>query len=276
MLKLLKALRQDEYGVILSAEIVVIGTVLVLGLLTGMVCLQKSINCELGDFAQAIDNIDQSYSFSGHRKAGNHNTSGFCCAFTAGSAFTNNECNILCKSDIIGCEGLYLQAGGCGQCGGQCGAGGVCGSCGQRGTAGFPCDNRPNCVSTGVRNMRVTEYPGTNNVPRTSNPGKSPIRFPELEVQPVDPACCPPLRADLEHWVPQQQLFPQDADSNQQVPERQIPLQLHPTYQHSPDAGHPQEQEFPAYPGADGSGGQLRPVPQTEPVPPIPIAEPQA
>jgi len=31
--------------------------------------------------------------------------------------------------------------------------------------------------------MKVTEYPGTSNVPRTSNEGRSPIRFPELENQ---------------------------------------------------------------------------------------------
>lgn len=32
--------------------------------------------------------------------------------------------------------------------------------------------------------MRVSEYPGTDNVPRTSNAGRSPIRFPELEAVP--------------------------------------------------------------------------------------------
>jgi hypothetical protein len=58
MLNLLKALRQDEYGVILSAEIVIAGTVLVLGVLTGMVCLQRSVNGELGDLAKAIDCMD--------------------------------------------------------------------------------------------------------------------------------------------------------------------------------------------------------------------------
>ena len=60
----------------------------------------------------------------------------------------------------------------------ECGATGFCGSCG---TAGFGLSNRPNCVSTGVPNMKVTEYPGTSCVPRTSNAGKSPLRFPELE-----------------------------------------------------------------------------------------------
>jgi hypothetical protein len=64
MLKLLKALRQDEYGVILSAEIVIVGTLLVLGVMTGMVCLQKSVNGELGDLAKAVDSIDQTFSYS--------------------------------------------------------------------------------------------------------------------------------------------------------------------------------------------------------------------
>ena len=185
MLNLLKALRQDEYGVILSAEIVIVGTVLVIGVMTGMACLQKSINNELGDLAKAFDSIDQSYSFSGHRKAGGYNGSGDCCAFTAGSAFMNNECNTnVCRNDIIGCEGQEMlhsgSCGTCGSCGGQCGDGGVCGSCG---AAGFSDSNRPNCVSTGVPNMKVTEYPGTSFVPRTSNEGKSALRFPELETQ---------------------------------------------------------------------------------------------
>lgn len=189
MLNLLKALRQDEHGVILSAEIVIVGTVLVIGLITGMTCLQKSVNSELGDFAQAIDSIDQSYSFSGHRKVGGNYRNGNCFAFTAGSAFTNSECNAnVCQNDIVGCESRMIPQSGscgtCGSCGGQCGVSGVCGSCGLTETDGYGNANRPDCVSTGVPNMKVTEYPGTSNVPRTSNEGRSPLRFPELEARP--------------------------------------------------------------------------------------------
>ena len=54
MMNLLKALRQDEYGVILSTEIVIIGSLLVIGLITGLTCLQKSVNGELQDLAGAI------------------------------------------------------------------------------------------------------------------------------------------------------------------------------------------------------------------------------
>ena len=189
MLNLLRTLRKDEHGVILSAEIVIVGTVLVIGVMTGMVCLQKSVNSELGDFAKAIDSIDQSYSFSGHRKAGGHHGTGYCCAFTAGSAFRNNECNTnVGHNDIVGCEGQIMlhsgSCGTCGSCGGQCGASGICGSCGLSGAAGYGNANRPDCVSTGVPNMKVTEYPGTSNVPRTTNEGTSALRFPELEAKP--------------------------------------------------------------------------------------------
>ena len=90
MLNLLKALRQDENGVILSTEIVIIGSLLVIGMITGLTCLQKSVNGELQDVANAIGSLDQTYSFSGHRKSG---FGGQCCAYTAGSAFNNCERN---------------------------------------------------------------------------------------------------------------------------------------------------------------------------------------
>ncbi len=254
MWNLLKALRQDEHGVILSAEIVIVGTVLVIGVMTGMVCLQKSVNGELGDLAKAIDRIDQSYSFSGHRKAGGYNGTGDCCAFTAGSAFVNNECNAnACNTDIVGCEGqVMLHAGNCGtcgSCGGQCGAGGVCGSCGLSGAANCGNANRPNCVSTGVPKMKVTEYPGTSDVPRTSNAGKSPLRFPELEAQPNAYQPGPPTGPAFD------QNDPPVAHEH-----------LHPG---------PHEPVPPNVPAAEGTNQQLLPVPQEQPLPVVPQPEPE-
>ncbi len=243
MLNLLKSLRQDEHGVILSAEIVIVGTVLVLGVMTGMACLQKSVNNELGDFARAIDSIDQTYAFSGHRKAGGFNGTGDCCAFTAGSAFMNNECQTnVCRNDIVGCEGgMILQSEGCGTCGacgGQCSADGLCGSCGISGTAGHGDTMRPDEVSTGVPNMKVTEYPGTGNVPRTTNEGRSPLRLPELEAQP-----------NVHRF---------ESPHNGQI-HRSQPFE-------------------PAMPDVQASGEArepLRPVPQTQPLPVTPPPEPQ-
>ncbi|MFM7057308.1 MAG: hypothetical protein ACKO2P_10340, partial [Planctomycetota bacterium] len=55
----------DESGVILSAELVLVGTILVLGMIVGLVELQCSIIGELSDLSSALGNVDQSYSTSG-------------------------------------------------------------------------------------------------------------------------------------------------------------------------------------------------------------------
>jgi hypothetical protein len=60
-----KSLWNDESGVILSAELVLIGTILVLGLIVGLVELQCSLVAELSDLASAFGNLDQSYQVSG-------------------------------------------------------------------------------------------------------------------------------------------------------------------------------------------------------------------
>ena len=59
------SLWNDESGVILSAEIVLIGTILVLGMIVGLVELQCAVVAELSDLSSAIGNLDQSYKTSG-------------------------------------------------------------------------------------------------------------------------------------------------------------------------------------------------------------------
>lgn len=172
MLMLLKKLRQDENGVILSAEIVIIGSLLVIGLITGLTCLQQSVNGELRDVANAIGSLDQSYAFSAHRKPG---TNGQCCAWTAGSSFTNCERRTDdCVQDVVGCQDILIAepkaccsqtAAGdpCGRCGGcQSEGGGVgCGGCGGAGCGGCRtgCStDGPRCIDTGVPKMKATEW----------------------------------------------------------------------------------------------------------------------
>ena len=177
MLNLLKALRQDEHGVILSAEIVIVGSLLVIGLITGLACLQKSVNGELQDLAGAIGALDQSYSYSSFRKAG---TMGRCCAYTAGSSYSNCENNSQKHGDIVGCcETRQVQTSACGACGGvsetgcsSCGSGpcgtSPCGTapCGTAPCGSAPCGKAPcgtvngaRVIDTGVPRMKVTEYP---------------------------------------------------------------------------------------------------------------------
>jgi hypothetical protein len=62
---MLNKLWNDEAGVILSAELVLIGTILVIGMVVGLVELQCAIVAELSDLGDAIGNFDQSYQTSG-------------------------------------------------------------------------------------------------------------------------------------------------------------------------------------------------------------------
>jgi hypothetical protein len=78
-MNLLAKLWRDEAGVLLSAEAVVVGTVAVVGLTTGLTVVAKSVNEELQDVAFAIRSLDQSYSIPAIEGCG---------ARTAGSSFT--------------------------------------------------------------------------------------------------------------------------------------------------------------------------------------------
>jgi len=62
---MLKKFIADESGFIVSSELVLIATMLVLGLLVGLNSLRNSITSELGDVADAIGNIAQDYSYAG-------------------------------------------------------------------------------------------------------------------------------------------------------------------------------------------------------------------
>ncbi|MFO0998995.1 MAG: hypothetical protein U0936_01545 [Planctomycetaceae bacterium] len=77
-MNLLAKLWRDETGVLLSAEAVVVGTVAVVGLTTGLTVVAKSVNEELQDVAFAIRSLDQSYSIPAIEGCG---------AKTAGSSF---------------------------------------------------------------------------------------------------------------------------------------------------------------------------------------------
>ncbi len=68
----------DERGAVLSAEVVLVGTTVVLGSVVGLNVVANAVNDELKEFAYAIRSLDQSYAFLGHRS---------CCAWTAGSYY---------------------------------------------------------------------------------------------------------------------------------------------------------------------------------------------
>ena len=79
-MKLLHRIWKDEAGFVVSTELVLIATILVIGMVVGLATVRNAVVQELGDVAMAIGNINQSYSYTG--VAGRDNSSG-----TAGSSF---------------------------------------------------------------------------------------------------------------------------------------------------------------------------------------------
>ncbi|MCA9246578.1 MAG: hypothetical protein KDA42_05665 [Planctomycetales bacterium] len=78
---MLRKLWNDEAGAILSAEIVLVATILVIGMIVGLKSVRDAVVSELADVAQAFANIDQSYSYSAVDGHG---------AFTEGATFADS------------------------------------------------------------------------------------------------------------------------------------------------------------------------------------------
>jgi hypothetical protein len=61
----LKKLWSDDRGFVASTELVLLATVLVIGLLVGMVSLRDATVSELADVTQALQSVNQSYGYDG-------------------------------------------------------------------------------------------------------------------------------------------------------------------------------------------------------------------
>ena len=62
---MLKKFWNDEAGAIVSAELVLVLTILVIAMVVGLSSVRDSVVTELADIAQAIANVDQSYTVCG-------------------------------------------------------------------------------------------------------------------------------------------------------------------------------------------------------------------
>ena len=69
----------DERGAVVTSELVLLGTVGVVGATVGAQKVSKALNEEMTDMAHAIRSLDQSYSVPGRQSC--------CGAWTAGSCF---------------------------------------------------------------------------------------------------------------------------------------------------------------------------------------------
>ena len=93
-MKLLMALWSAEEGFVVSSELILIATMLVIGMLAGLDTIRDQVVQELADVGDAISEINQSYSFSGVTA---HSAS------TAGTAF--NDLNDYCEAAAGGANG---------------------------------------------------------------------------------------------------------------------------------------------------------------------------
>ena len=65
MRKFLQALWQDQHGFLVSSELVFVATLLVIGMVTGLTTIRDQVLGELGDLADAVSEVNQSFSISG-------------------------------------------------------------------------------------------------------------------------------------------------------------------------------------------------------------------
>jgi hypothetical protein len=88
---MLRKLWNDEAGFLVSAELVLVATILVIGLIVGLIEVQASVLHELNDVGEAIGSINQSYSFPGTKTQ-----KGWHCVTTSGSAFVDQSDDACC------------------------------------------------------------------------------------------------------------------------------------------------------------------------------------
>ncbi len=100
---MLTQLLRDEQGFIISAELVLVATILVIGMIVGLSEIQHAVVAELNDVGDAIGRVNQSYQYSGFSKRKNGGTG----AFTRGSSFRDyrdecdmNQCMIDCDAPV--------------------------------------------------------------------------------------------------------------------------------------------------------------------------------
>ena len=103
---MLRKFWNDESGFIVSAELVLIATICVIGIIAGLVEVQWAVVTELNDVSDAIGSLNQSYQFAGFTSFKTQVSSGNTIKGQfSGSSFVdtvdecdNNQCTLGCDS----------------------------------------------------------------------------------------------------------------------------------------------------------------------------------
>jgi len=64
-MKMFSALWSDEAGFVVSSELILIATLVVIGLIAGLTTIRDQVIGELADVASAVSSVNHDYSFSG-------------------------------------------------------------------------------------------------------------------------------------------------------------------------------------------------------------------
>lgn len=103
---MVRQLLNDEAGFIVSAELVLVATILVIGLIVGLSEIQHAVVQELNDVADAIGELNQTYSYTGFSAEKSGLKPGTK-SFTNGSLFSdvsddcdNNQCSLACDTPV--------------------------------------------------------------------------------------------------------------------------------------------------------------------------------
>ena len=101
---MLKQFLDDQSGAIISAELVLVLTILVIGVIVGLSEVAVAVNTELNDISNAIGVLDQSYFFTGFHAVNDKVKSA-----VHGSRFTdtheacdhNVDCDLVCGPPVF-------------------------------------------------------------------------------------------------------------------------------------------------------------------------------
>ena len=105
----MKNLWNDECGMIISAELVLVLTICVIGVIVGLSHVVMAVNQELSDVAGAIGALDQSFNFTGYQCC---KKNGVYTSATAGSwnvdgtddCDCNTSCDLITPTAISGAK----------------------------------------------------------------------------------------------------------------------------------------------------------------------------
>ncbi len=87
-MKVFRRLWRDEAGFIISTELVLIATILVIGMIVGLTSLRNQVVLELTDLGQAIGSVNSSYGFDGLQAT---DQMGNTIAYVDGSVYTDPD-----------------------------------------------------------------------------------------------------------------------------------------------------------------------------------------